>query len=293
MRYEGMVYRPPSEAYSFILQITIGCSHNGCTFCGMYKNKKFRVRSLEEIEADIRMAKLYYGDVTKVFLADGDALAMETDQLIEVLKMLYQTFPSLRHVGVYAGPQSILKKGATDLIRLKEKGVTIAYLGVETGDPELLKTINKGVTREEMAAAGQTVVKSGIKLSVTIILGLAGRDQEPTRRHAERTAELINQINPDYLSALTLMLEPGTVMYRQQQQGRFTLPNPYEILAELRLIIAGLTVEDCIFRSNHASNYLALKGTLSQDKDKLLQAIDTVLKANDNRYLRPDYLRGL
>ncbi|NPV26025.1 MAG: radical SAM protein [Firmicutes bacterium] len=293
MRYEGMVYRPPSEAYSFILQVTIGCSHNGCTFCGMYKDKKFRVRSLEEIETDIRMAKLYYGDVEKVFLADGDAMAMDTEQLIKVLNTLYKTFPSLRHVGLYAGPRSILNKGVDELTRLKEHGATIAYLGVETGDPELLKEINKGVTFEEMAAAGQAVVQSGIELSATVILGLAGRDRERAKRHAEGTARLINLINPDYLAPLTLMLEPGTPMYRKMQQGKFTLPDAYEILEELRIMIANLTVENCVFRSNHASNYLALKGTLSRDKAVLLQLIDSVLRTKDSRYLRPDFMRGL
>ncbi|WP_422880278.1 radical SAM protein [Moorella sulfitireducens] len=167
------------------LQAKLGCSHNGCTFCGMYKDKKFRVRTLEEIETDIRMARLYYQDVEKVFLADGDALAMNTEDLIHVLSLLYQTFPGLRHVGIYAGPRSILEKSEAELASLKEKGLTVAYLGVETGDPELLDEVNKGVSVQEMVTAGRAVVRSGIKLSVTVILGLAGRDRERSKRHAE------------------------------------------------------------------------------------------------------------
>ncbi|WP_258359856.1 radical SAM protein [Moorella sulfitireducens (nom. illeg.)] len=293
MRYEGMVFRPPSEADSFILQATIGCSHNGCTFCGMYKDKKFRVRTLEEIQTDIRLAKLYYGDVKKVFLADGDALAMPTEELIQVLSILYKTFPGLRHVGIYAGPRSILNKGVADLTRLKENGLTIAYLGVETGDPELLAEVNKGVNDKEMVAAGRAVVQSGLKLSVTVILGLAGRDRERSKRHAEETARIINLINPHYLAALVLMLEPNTVLYRKMQSGKFALPEAHEILEELRVMVANLEVENCIFRSNHASNYLALRGTLSQDKAGLLRLIDSILKNGDWQLLRPDYLRGL
>ncbi|HHV75802.1 MAG TPA: radical SAM protein [Syntrophothermus lipocalidus] len=292
MRYEGSIYRPPSEARSYILQCTVGCSHNGCTFCGMYKDKKYRVRSLEEIKADIRMAKLYYGDLQKVFLADGDALAMQTDELLEILNYLYRLFPSLYHVGIYAGPQSILQKTEEELQMLKQAGLTIAYLGIETGDERLLKEINKGVTYEEMVEAGQKIVRSGIKLSATVLLGLAGPG-ERSAEHAAATARICNEINPDFLAALTLMVVPGTVLHRRVQQGKFKLLDPFEILEEMRILIEGLEVDGCEFRSNHASNYLPIKGTLRRDKESILGLLDSILQKQDERFLRPEYMRGL
>ncbi|NLN87237.1 MAG: radical SAM protein [Syntrophomonadaceae bacterium] len=292
MRYEGNVFRPPSEARSYILQCTVGCSHNRCTFCSMYKDKKYRVRDLAEIMADIRLAGEYYGDLYKVFLADGDALAMPTSDLLEILAALYQTFPSLKHVGIYASPDSILGKSPEDLIKLKEAGITMAYLGVETGDRKLLEDIRKGVTYEEMVEAGRKVREAGILLSVTIILGLAGRTPQAVD-HARNTARILNEINPDYIGALTLMLEPKTEMYRRLQRGEFELPNPFEILDELRLIIQGLEVQGTEFRSNHASNYLAIKGRLPEDKQKILALINNIIDTNDRSYLRPEYMRGL
>lgn len=292
MRYEGSVFRPPSEARSYILQCTVGCSHNRCTFCSMYKDKKYRVRSQAEILADIRMAGEYYGDLYKVFLADGDALAMPTPDLLEIITTLYRTFPSLYHVGIYASPDSILGKEISELTELKAAGLTIAYLGVETGDPELLADIRKGVTYQEMVDAGKKIRQAGILLSVTIVLGLAGRTPKALD-HARNTAMILNEINPDYIGALTLILEPRTELYRRAQRGEFELPNPFEILDELRIIIEGLEVQDTEFRSNHASNYLAIRGRLPGDKQKMLALIGSIIDKNDSSYLRPEYLRGL
>ncbi len=292
MRYEGNIFRPPSEARSYILQCTVGCSHNRCTFCNMYKDKKYRVRELEEIMTDIRMAKLYYHDVEKVFLADGDALAMETSDLLQILTALYQSFPSLKHVGIYASPDSILNKSVEELSDMKKHGLTMAYLGVETGDEELLKDIRKGVTYEEMVAAGKRVREAGILLSVTILLGLAGRTPKAVE-HALNTAKICNEINPDYIAALTLMLTPKTELYRRMKKGEFELPGPFEILEEMRIIIEHLDVQGSEFRSNHASNYLPIKGRLPDDKKEILELIDQMIKRNDRNYLRPDYMRGL
>jgi len=292
MRYEGSIYRPPSEARSYILQCTIGCSHNRCTFCGMYKDKKYRIRSVDEIKTDINMAKRYYGDLEKVFLADGDALAMDTVDLIEIIGDLYKAFPSLKHVGIYASPDSILNKDISELTSLKAAGLTIAYLGVETGDSQLLKEIKKGVTYDEMVKAGKMIRNAGIILSVTVILGLAGRTPKAVE-HARNTAKICNEINPDYLAALTLMLVPGTALYRRIEKGEFELPGPFEVLDELRIIIQNLNVEGTEFRSNHASNYLPLKGKLPEDKEKILNLIDEIIQKNDRNYLRPDYLRAL
>jgi len=292
MRYEGSIYRPPSEARSYILQCTIGCSHNRCTFCGMYKDKKYRIRSVDEIKTDINMAKRYYGDLEKVFLADGDALAMDTVDLIEIIGDLYKVFPSLKHVGIYASPDSILNKDISELTSLKAAGLTMAYLGVETGDSQLLKEIKKGVTYDEMVKAGKMIRNAGIILSVTVILGLAGRTPKAVE-HARNTAKICNEINPDYLAALTLMLVPGTALYRRMEKGEFELPGPFEVLDELRIIIQNLNVEGTEFRSNHASNYLPLKGKLPEDKEKILNLIDEIIQKNDRNYLRPDYLRAL
>jgi len=292
MRYEGNIFRPPSEARSYILQCTVGCSHNRCTFCGMYKDKKYRVRNLEEIMTDIRMAKGYYGDVEKVFLADGDALAMDAPDLIKILDELYKSFSSLKHVGIYASPDSILKKTLPELMEMKEHGLTIAYLGVETGDAELLKDIRKGVSYGEMVEAGKKIRQAGILLSVTVLLGLGGRTPKAVE-HALNTAKICNEMNPDYISPLTLMLVPGTEMYRREQRGEFELPGPFEILEEMRILIENLEVEECEFRSNHASNYLPIKGRLPDAKQKILDLINQMIKRNDRNYLRPDYMRGL
>lgn len=292
MRYEGDIYRPPSEAYSYILQCTVGCSHNKCTFCGMYKNKKYRVRELKEILADIRMAKLYYGHTEKVFLADGDALAMDCADLIVILDELRRQFPGLKHVGIYTSPDSILKKTPEELKALREHGLNMAYLGVETGDEALLKEIRKGVTYEEMVNAGRKIREAGIPLSVTLILGLAGRTPQAVD-HAIKSAQICNEIDPDYIAALTIMPVAGTVLYKQIQQGKFEVPEPFEILHELRLIIQNLEVSGCEFRSNHASNYLAIKGRLPGDKEKILSLIDEIIKRNNADYLRPEYMRRL
>ncbi len=292
MRYEGNIFRPPSEARSYILQCTVGCTHNRCTFCAMYKDKKYHVRPMTEIKEDIKMAKHYYHDVEKVFLADGDALAMPVSDLLEILEELYKAFPSLKHVGIYASPDSILKKEITELTALKAAGLTIAYLGVETGDPELLEDIRKGVTYEEMAEAGKRIRRAGILLSVTVLLGLAGRTPKAAQ-HAIKTAEICNEMNPDYIGALTLMLVPKTELYRRMERGEFELPGPFEILDEMRILISHLEVKGTEFRSNHASNYLPIKGRLPDDKEKMLALINEIIAKNDRSYLRPDYWRAL
>lgn len=292
MRYEGNIFRPPSEARSYILQCTVGCTHNRCTFCAMYKDKKYRVRSLEDIKADIHMAKRQYGDVEKVFLADGDAIAMETSALLEILELLYQSFPSLKHVGVYASPDVVINKDMSELTALKAAGLTIAYLGVETGDEELLEDIRKGVTYDQMVEAGLKLRRAGIQLSVTVLLGLAGRTPKAVD-HAKNTAKILNAMNPEYIGALVLMLVPKTELYRRMQRGEFELPGPFEILDEMRIMIENLELQGSEFRSNHASNYLPIKGRLPEDKQKILDLINDIIAKNDRGYLRPDYLRAL
>ena len=292
MRYEGNVFRPPSEGRSYILQCTVGCSHNRCTFCAMYIDKKYHVRKMEDIKEDIRMASRHYGDLEKVFLADGDAMAMDTADLLEILDLLYKTFPSLKHVGIYASPDTILEKEMSELTALKAAGVTIAYLGVETGDPDLLRDIRKGVDYDQMLEAGRKIRRAGILLSVTILLGLAGRTPKAVD-HEKNTAKILNEMNPDYIGALTLMLAPNTQLYRLAAKGEFELPGPFEILDEMRILIENLEVQGTEFRSNHASNYLPIKGHLPEDKQKMLDLINDMITKNDRKYLRPDYLRAL
>ena len=288
MRYEGVVYRPPSEVHSLIIQVTIGCSHNGCSFCGMYSEKKFRIRDLKDIMEDLEQAKLTYGIVKKIFLADGDALVLETNKLKSILLKIRELFPECERVGIYGTPNDILKKSLDELRELKGFGIGIVYLGVESGSNEILKSINKGVTNQEMHAAGQKIKESGIKLSVTLISGIGGKAK--IAEHAVESAKLISAINPDYVGLLTLMLENGTPIYEDAQKGIFQVLTPKEIMYETREFIRNVEVTDCVFRSNHASNYMALAGTLPGDKSQLLEDIDFALKG-EYRYKQEEYRR--
>ncbi|MDW7651190.1 MAG: radical SAM protein [Bacillota bacterium] len=289
MRYEQPLFRPPSEAYSLILQVTIGCSHNACGFCSMYKGKKFRVKSLEEIRGDIRVAKERYGAVERIFLADGDALAMETDDLLAVLQELREAFPAAERVSLYAGPKNILTKSDEELAAIREAGVGLAYFGIESGDGQILAEIKKGATSKEMAESGRKIRRAGIALSATMILGLGGKER--WREHALATAEVASDINPEYLAALTLMVDKKTPLGRRVEQGDFVVPAAGEILAELKLLLENLTVDNCLFRSNHASNYFAVGGRLPQDREKMLVQVKRAL--GNQGLLKAEMFRGL
>jgi len=292
MRYEGAIFRPFSEADSYLLQCTIGCSHNRCTFCGMYKDKRYRIRPLDDILTDIRMAKEQYGDVEKVFLCDGDAIAIPTEQLLRILEALFAAFPSLRHVGTYVGPVSVLAKSPAELSTLRQAGLAKAYLGVETGDERLLQEVSKGVSAAEMLEAGTRLVEAGMNLSSMVLLGLAGKGPR-SLEHARATAEITNAMRPRYLAALTVTPVPGTVLYSQVEKGAFELPDAFETLAEMRELIAGITIDGLKFVGVHASNYLPLNGTLQKDRAAMLSRIDTVLETRDHNLLRPEHMRGL
>ena len=288
MEYEGIVYRPPSEAYSLIVQVTIGCSHNGCTFCNMYKDKKFRVRELKDIVADLEQAKLDYGDIKRIFLADGDALVLEFSKLKTILLKIKELFPRCERVGIYATPKDILDKSLEELRKLQALGIGILYLGVESGSDEVLKSINKGVTAKNLIMAGCKVKESGIKLSTTLISGIGGR--EKISENAAQSAKLISKIDPDYVGFLTLMLEPGTPIYKDIKNDIFHVLTPKEVMHELKEFLENVEVTNCIFRSNHASNYMSLSGTLPGDKDKLLADIDLALKG-EHKYKQEEYRR--
>ncbi|AGK60603.1 hypothetical protein Asulf_00583 [Archaeoglobus sulfaticallidus PM70-1] len=288
MRYEEPVFRPPSEAHSLIIQATIGCSHNACTFCGMYKGKRFRIRDIEEVKEDILMSKDYYGSVRRIFLADGNALAMPTEDLLEILNFAYTVYPELERVSAYAGPKDLLEKSDEELRLLYENGLKLLYLGVETGDDELLREIRKGVNADEMVEAGLKAVRNGITLSVTVLIGLGGK--EGSYRHAKETAKVINRMKPHYTAALTLMLVPGTPLYKKAKMGLFHPLGKLETLQELRWLIEDINCKT-VFRSNHASNYLPIRGDLPEDKEEILKLIDYSMK--NPRILRPEFLRGL
>ncbi|MFO7915064.1 MAG: radical SAM protein [Candidatus Krumholzibacteriales bacterium] len=290
IRYIQPVYRPPSEADSLILQATLGCSHNRCLFCHMYRNKDFRVRKWKELRADMDEAALDYPGTRRIFLADGDAFVLSAGRLLKILEYLSERFPRLERVTCYANPENLLNKTVREMAEIRERGLKIIYYGVESGDPELLKKVNKGASPDQMAEGCRKASEAGIKLSVTVILGLGGR--KGSERHAKKTAELINRINPRFLSALTLMTGPHGDNFAQCMGEDFEFNDSIDNVRELRSLIAGLEVDRCIFRSNHASNYLSLGGTLKKSKDKLLAEIDSALK-NPGICFRDEWMRGL
>jgi radical SAM superfamily enzyme YgiQ (UPF0313 family) len=290
MEYEGIVIRPPSEAESLILQVTLGCSHNRCTFCPTYKGRRFRIKDLELIRQEIdEMAP--YGPFRKVFLADGDALIIPQPKLLAILDHLKEKIPGLRRVGIYGNAKSILRKSVEELKALNKRKLGILYLGVETGDPTLLEKVGKGATYEQMVAAGRRVKEAGITLSVTVLLGLGG--VEYGQRHALATAKILSDIDPDFASALTLMVVPGTPLHEEMKAGRFQLPSPFELLEELGMIVSHSNFSRCYFTSNHASNYLPIKARMPKDKEAVVNLIHKVVSSQDTSRLRPEFLRGL
>lgn len=289
MRYEGNIYRPPSEWNSYLLQVTIGCSHNACTFCGMFKDKKYRVRELSEIMEDIDLAKRTFGTVHRVFLCDGDAIAMPTSELLEILQKLRRTFPELREISTYAGPISTLSKSTEELRELREAGLTKAYLGVESGDEQVLREMCKGVDATQMLEAGRNIVSSGIELFAIVLIGLAGRERSV--ENARATASMINAMAPRDLAAMTYTPVEGTKMYRDIEQGRFHVLSDVECLRETRELVQGISLDDLFFSSSHASNYVPIEGRLSRDKDKIVQLLDRAIEGDVPR--RGSFQRGL
>ena len=290
MFYEGKIYRPPSEAKSIILQITVGCQHNACTFCTMYKEKSFRIKSRAEIHAIIATAVQDDPNAERVFLADGDAIAVDSKLLVEILDQLYEKFPRLKRVGIYGGPKDILAKDPQELADLKAHGLTMVYLGVESGNEGILASVCKGVTSNQMIAAGQKLKESGLLLSCTVIIGLGGKAL--SQEHALDTARVISAIDPQYLGALTLMVEPQAPLAKSIERGTFQLLTPLESLTEIYTLLKHLKVTHCVFRSNHASNYLPLRATLPDDRDELLTTLNNIIETNAFERLRPEGWRG-
>ncbi len=289
MHYEGTIIRPPSEAFSILLQVTLGCSHNKCTFCGTYKDKRFTIKDENIILQDIKFASKYMRNQDKVFLMDGDPLIIPQKKLVWILDKINEYLPWVRRIGIYANAKSIKMKALEQLKELKDKKLGIVYMGVETGDDVVLKRVRKGVSSKTMLEMGKKVMEAGIKLSVTVLLGIGGKERSLI--HARKTGELLTAMNPDYVGALTLMLIPGTPLHEDYIHGRFEIPSQEELLLELREMVYYTNLSRGMFFSNHASNYLPLKIRYPHGKQEALDMIDKAIKGKIP--LRPEWMRAL
>ncbi|MFC1573184.1 radical SAM protein [Candidatus Eisenbacteria bacterium] len=290
MKHTESIYRPPSEARSLIVRITKGCSWNKCTFCRMYRDRAFRVTPEEDVFQFIDSARDQYGPhVRRVFLADGDAFCLKTGKLLRILKKLQEVFPELHRVGIYAYEPNLRAKTDEELRELVANKLTIGYLGLESGNDEVLRRINKGCTAQQMVTAVRRMQSAGMKVSVMTLLGLGGA--ELSRQHAKASAAILNKMNPRFTSFLTVTLIEGTELYDQAGSGEFDLLTPIQSLQELRWIVEDLELDGSILRANHASNYLPIGGTLPKNKDEILATINAALDGEVP--LRPEFLRGL
>ena len=276
MHYSGAVYRPPSEARSLIVQCTLGCSHNKCAFCTMYKDKKFSINPIEQVLSDLAESRAYAGYIEKIFLADGDALILPMDYLLTVLDYIRDNFPKCRRVAAYPPPHAIMRKTDEELRTLREHGLGIVYIGLESGNEALLEKFCKGVTAEETVVNTIRCKEAGIATSVTAINGMAGANGD-WRAHAIDTAKAVSRMKPDYIAFLTLRVYSGTPLHDWIERGEFQMMNPTELMTETRLFLEHIDSEGSVFRSNHASNYLPLGGTLNRDRESLIHTIDEAL----------------
>ncbi len=288
--YDGLIIRPPSEADSLILQYTVGCSHNRCIFCPAYKQKHFRIRSIAEMERDVLGCLPAFSAARRVFLADGDALVADQQDLLSLFALLRANFPRLQRIGMYANAGNILGKSVDELKQLCSQGLGILYLGVESGDDELLRWMRKGVTPAQMAEAGRRVKEAGIKLSVTVLLGIGGSRR--SLEHARATGRLLSEIAPDYVGALTTMVAPGTLLHEFERAGSFSLPEPFAILTELAEMIEHTEMRGLFF-ANHASNYLPVRVRMPLERDNAVETIRQFVREGDRSSLRPERMRRL
>jgi radical SAM superfamily enzyme YgiQ (UPF0313 family) len=289
MHYEGNIIRPPSEANSILLQITVGCSRNKCTFCGTYQGERFKIKSDEMIMSDIEFAATHCRRQRRVFLCDGDALIIPQKRLLAILDRIKERLPWVTRVGAYANSKSLKMKTMDQLQTLRQRGLGILYMGLETGDDVTLKAINKGALATAMIEMGRKAKAAGFKLSITVLLGIAGRAR--SQIHARETGRVLSAIDPDYIGALSLMLIPGTPLHDDYAAGRFPLLDAKEMLAELRTMFANTHLSKGLFHANHASNYLSIKARLPKDRDSVLELIDKALAGEIE--LKPEWLRAL
>ena len=290
MRYEGNIFRPPSEAYSLLVQVTVGCTHNKCTFCSMYKDKKFHIRKLEDVIEDLVWARRHYPRVDRMFLCDGDALCLSNNRLLPILRHIRENFPECERVTVYGRASDALKKTDEELRELYEAGITMAYIGAESGSEKVLEDINKGETRQQIIDGVKKVEASGMKASVTFISGLAGK--AGWREHAIETGKMISEMSPSYAALLTLMIDPSVPMAKDIESGKMELLSAREVLEETLLMLENTEVtKKCVFRSNHASNYLSLKGNLPEDREAMMNLIRQAM--SDEKMLKDERFRAL
>lgn len=289
MHYEGNIFRPPSEADSILLQITTGCSHNKCSFCSMYKKSRFSIKDDATIMADIDFAATHCRRQHRLFLCDGDALIVPHKRLTAILIEIRKKLPWLKRIGTYANTKGIAMKSEAELEELHDLGLSIAYMGLESGDDVTLARINKGSDQQRMIEMGRKIRRAGIRLSVTVLLGIAG--PERSHIHARESGLALSQIDPEYIGALSLMLTPDSELYDQHQRGEFELLGPHAMLEELRIMIAHTDLSRGYFHANHASNYLPIKAKLPTDKARTLELIDRALDGQVQ--LKPEYMRGL
>jgi radical SAM superfamily enzyme YgiQ (UPF0313 family) len=288
MHYEGNCIRPPSEAYSILLQVTLGCSHNQCTFCGTYKDKRFRIKDDQIILSDILFASKYMRGQDRVFLMDGDALIIPQKRLVWILERIKEHLPWVKRVGTYANTKSIHMKSDQELVELRERGLSKIYLGVETGDDEVRKKIHKGTSAQHCLEMGKKVKDAGMELVVMVLLGIAGKERSLV--HARATGELLSAMDPSYVAALTVILIPGTPLWNEHEKGDFEMPDEQGLLLEMKEMIAHTNLSNGIFASNHASNYLPVKVHLPEGKREAMNRIDAALRGEIG--LKPEWMRA-
>ena len=285
MRYVGSIYRPPSEAYSLLVQVTIGCAHNKCTFCTMFKDKRFTVRPEREVMEDLDEARTMYRRVDRIFLCDGDALCLANGKLLPILKRIRELFPECERVGIYGRAKDILRKGVEELKELVNNGLKIVYIGAESGSDIVLGHVNKGETRKEIIESVKKAEDAGMVTSVTFISGLGGRDL--MEEHAEQTGKMISEMGASYVGLLTLMLDPSAPICDEIKRGAFRLLSAGEVLRETYIMLRAAAPErPCVFRSNHASNYVSLRGNLPEDKERMLKQLEHAM--SDPRLLKAE-----
>lgn len=294
MDYVGRIFRPPSEAHSLLLQVTVGCSHNRCSYCDMYRDKQFKPKPWPTIEQDLREAARHGARglrSDKVFLCDGDALILSTKRLLEILAGIRTHLPWVTRVGTYGDTRSVGNKSVEELRALRDAGLGIIYHGMESGSDEVLARIDKGGTRAELIATADKLREADLVHSVIVLLGIGG--EALSEQHAHATASALSRMDPPYVGALTTTVLPGTPLFEQQARGEFVLPGKFRMLEELRTIVAELECSNCRFSSNHASNYVPLRGTLPHDKPAMLAVLDEIIARGDERLLKPERLRAL
>lgn len=286
MRYEGTVYRPPSEAGSLLIQATIGCPHNRCTFCNMYKDTRFRIRSVEEIKEDIKSARDYYGEyVETMFFPDGNTIYMKTAQLLEVFNCAREMFPHLKRITVYGSARFVNLKSLEELRLLREAGLSRIHMGMESGDDQVLNLIKKGASARDIIEAGQKIKQAGIQVSEYYLVGAGGKAL--SAEHALGSARVLSSFSPEYIRLRTLIPQPGTPLFNDYQDGSFQLLSPHEALREVRLLIEHLQCQGSCVLSDHVSNYYDVNGVLPQDKEGMLAVIDRALQIDESRFRPP------